>query len=84
MARQNKFAVHMKRKRPAGFCNVDLDIVSRQRLDAVAEELGKSLLVLHHGNGLGVVLSAAENPCPSMNVIAIVCKMRIIRTWKPH
>jgi hypothetical protein len=43
----------MKRKRPAGFCNVDLDIVSHQRLDLVVEELGKSLLVLHHGKGLG-------------------------------
>lgn len=41
----------MKRKRPAGFRNVDLDVYSKRSLDVLVEELGKSLLVLHHGKG---------------------------------
>ncbi len=42
----------MKRKRPAGFLNVDLEIASFSSLDSLAEEMGKAVLVLHSGPGV--------------------------------
>lgn len=43
----------MKAKRPAGYLNVDLEIVSSRSLDALAEEMGKALFVVHSGLGVG-------------------------------
>lgn len=43
----------MKTKRPAGYLNVDLEIVSSSSLDTLAEEMGKTVLVLYSGPGKG-------------------------------
>ena len=43
----------MKAKRPTGYLNVDLDIVSSSSLDTLAEEMGKAVLVLHSGPFVG-------------------------------
>lgn len=43
----------MKAKRPPGYLNVDLDIESSSSLDSLAEEMGKAVLVLHSGPGMG-------------------------------
>jgi hypothetical protein len=43
----------MKPKRPAGFLNVDLEIVSSNALDSLAELMGKAVLVLYSGPGVG-------------------------------
>ncbi len=43
----------VKAKRPAGYLNVDLEIVSYGSLDSLAEEMGKAVLVLYSGPGKG-------------------------------
>jgi hypothetical protein len=43
----------VKAKRPAGYLNVDLEIVSSRSLDLLAEEIGESLIVLYSGPGAG-------------------------------
>ncbi len=43
----------MKAKRPPGYLNVDLEIVSSNSLDLLAEEMGGAVLVLYSGPGLG-------------------------------
>ena len=42
----------MKAKRLIGYLNVDLEIESSSPLDSLAEEIGRSVVVLHSGPGL--------------------------------
>ena len=43
----------MKAKRPIGYLNVDLEIESSSSLESLAEEIGKAVLVLYSGPGVG-------------------------------
>ncbi len=53
MPRSVILVLAMTPKRPVGFLNVDLEIVSSRSLEPLAQEMGKAVIVLYSGPGKG-------------------------------